>query len=185
MLIFVAIAVWIVLPPESKARFSEMGKDKDSVSRLTYWKHAIEIAADNPVLGIGYKNWIPYYRAHYNPRGELPHNFLLECAAELGYLGVFVLLGLIGATFAENAKTRRICGENSLAPDRFLFCIAHGLDGAMIGFIVSGSFVTVLFYPFLWMNIALVLALCGVREQRGHLARRPRSGWMIPKVRGA
>jgi len=178
---FVAIAIWVIVPAESKARFSEMGEDQTSVSRLTYWKHAIEITNDHPVLGIGYKNWIPYYRANYNPRGELPHNFLLECAAELGYLGVLVLLSLIGATFVENAKTRRICGQGGRAPDRFLYCIAHGLDGAMIGFIVSGSFVTVLFYPFLWMNIALVLALCGVRENRGRVTRRLAGHWPANK----
>jgi putative inorganic carbon (HCO3(-)) transporter len=165
----VAIAaslIYFILPAESKARFSAMGKDKDSIARLTYWRDGVSIANDHPVLGIGYKNWIPYYRQNYNPKGEVPHNFLVECAAELGYVGVIVLLGLLGAFFLENAHTRRVTGPDAPNPDRFLWSMAHGLDGAMIGFMISGSFVTVLFYPYIWMNIALALALATVVRRR-------------------
>lgn len=154
----VSAIVWVVVPAESKARFSEMGEDSSSVSRLTYWKDAIEITNEHPLLGIGFRNWIPYYRARYNPTGELPHNFLLECSSELGYVGLAVLLALIFSVFAENAAVRRRCAPTGTRPDRFLFYLAHGIDGAMIGFMVSGSFVTVLFYPYLWMNIAICLA---------------------------
>ena len=170
----VAVGIYVALPAESKARFSEMGKDKDSISRLTYWRDGVAIANSHPVLGIGYKNWIPFYRQKYNVKGELPHNFLIECAAELGYLGVLALLALLGVYFLENAKTRRETGPKSANPDRFLWSIAHGLDGAMIGFMVSGSFVTVLFYPYIWMNVALALALATVASKRRLSARDTR-----------
>jgi hypothetical protein len=39
------------------------------------------------------------------------------------------------------------------------FWMAHGLDGAMIGYLVNGFFVTVLYYPFFWVNLALAVAL--------------------------
>lgn len=157
-----SLAIWLIIPQESKARFSEMGEDQTSQSRLTYWKDAVEITNNHPFLGIGYENWIPYYRSRYNPRGELPHNFLLECSSELGYVGLAVLLALIAAAFRETWLVRKRCGPGSPSEDRFYWAMAHGLDGAMIGFAVSGSFVTVLFYPYLWMNIALILALSAV-----------------------
>jgi hypothetical protein len=36
----------------------------------------------------------------------------------------------------------------------------------MIGFMVSGSFVSVLYYPFLWMNVAFAMALARVEDAR-------------------
>jgi O-antigen ligase len=176
ILLVSSVVVWSVTPSESKARFSEMGEDKTSISRLTYWEHGIEIANDNPVLGIGFKNWLPYYRTSYNPEGELPHNFLIECVAELGYVGLLVLIGLLVAFFLENARTRRRTGPHARSPDRLLWSMAHGLDGAMIGFMISGSFVTVLFYPFLWMNVALTLALAGVAHGKSATRKPVREG---------
>jgi O-antigen ligase len=166
--------VWTITPAESKLRFSAMGDDKTSVSRLTYWEHGIEIANSHPVLGIGFKNWIPYYRQYYNPVGELPHNFLIECVSELGYVGLAVLICLLVVCFLENARTRKLTGPTAASPDRMLWAMAHGLDGAMIGFMISGSFVTVLYYPYLWMNIALILALSGVTMARSSVRKRSR-----------
>jgi putative inorganic carbon (hco3(-)) transporter len=171
---------WYMLPAQSKVRFSEMGTDDTSVNRLTYWEHGIQIANDHPLLGIGYKNWLPYYRARYNPNGELPHNFLVEAVSELGYVGLGVLLCLLLAFFVENARTRRRTSPKSHTPDRFLHSVAYGLDGAMIGFMASGSFVTVLYYPFIWMNLALCLALARVAtpaSRRETYAPRPPS-WL-------
>lgn len=169
---------WVTLPAGSKARFSSMGEDADSVRRLTYWGDAMEIASEHPVFGIGYKNWIPYYRLRYNPEGELPHNFAMESMAELGYGGTAVLAVLFLAFFMQNAKTRRLTSPTSSTPDRFLHSMAYGIDGAMIGFMVSGSFVSVLWYPFIWMNLALCMALARVtvtqQEEMGRSRRRMR-----------
>jgi hypothetical protein len=41
----------------------------------------------------------------------------------------------------------------------FLFEMAHGLDAALIGYLASGFFVTVLYYPFFWINFAMTVAL--------------------------
>jgi putative inorganic carbon (HCO3(-)) transporter len=150
---------FLLLPPESLDRFRDMGTDKTSLSRITYWKDGLEIASQYPLLGIGFNNWISYYRANYNPVGELPHNFLIECVAELGYLGLVALLAVLIAFFFNNAVIRKHTRIGAAGADRFAWSLALGLDGAMIGFIVSGSFVTVLFYPYIWMNVALSLAL--------------------------
>jgi putative inorganic carbon (HCO3(-)) transporter len=159
IVVSMAVVVWVILPAESKQRFTEAGEDQTSQSRLTYWGHAIEIGNQYPMLGIGYKNWIPYYRSRYNPRGELPHNYFMEAFAELGYSGAIALSLIIAAFFFTNSRTRRITKPTSSRPDRLLFSLALGFDGGMIGFLGSGAFVSVLWYPFIWMNVALCLAL--------------------------
>ncbi len=154
-----AVALVIaVIPAEQKARFQSAGEDETSTTRITYWKDGLEIAANHPVLGIGYGNWLPYYKTYYNPAGQLPHNIFIEAVAEMGYTGLFAFVLLIGATFVVNFKTRKVL--RALPGDHaFLTQMAHGLDGALVGFLGSGFFVTVLYYPFFWINLAMTAAL--------------------------
>jgi len=161
-----AISTWLILPEEQKARFRSAGEDGTSQSRLTYWEDGIEIANDHPLFGIGYDNWMPFYTANYNPEGQLPHNIFIEAVAELGYVGLAVFLALIVYVFWENACTRRRTRRGGPNENRFVYFMAFGLDGALIGYLVSGFFVTVLFYPYFWVNMAFTMALATV-------ARRP------------
>jgi putative inorganic carbon (HCO3(-)) transporter len=162
-----AALTWLVLPEGNKARWRAAGTDEDSLRRLTYWTDGIAIAKEHPVLGIGYRNWIPYYRQRYDPEGELPHNYLVEAASELGFTGLFVFVGMTGVFFWQNAQSRRRVSAKSKNPDRLLWAITYGLDGAMIGFLASGFFVTVLYYPYYWMNMALAMALTRVVSTNG------------------
>lgn len=153
----VLFAGWQILPPEQKARFDAMGSDDTSQSRLTYWEDGLDIMEQHPILGIGYDNWLPYYRTNYGGQ-ELPHNIFIEAGSELGYLGLGAFLLLIGGTFYTNLRTRRVAaglGEW----EQFFRSAALGLDAALVGFMISGFFVTVLFYPFFWVNLAMTGAL--------------------------
>lgn len=153
---------WVLLPSEQKSRFQSAGDDGTSLSRLTYWADGMEIANNYPILGIGYKNWPIYYKFNFGGNGTLPHNIFIEAWAELGYLGLGVFLLLIAYVFYENWQTRRITREKGPNPNRFVYYMAFGLDGALIGYLVSGFFVTVLFYPYFWVNLAFVIALARV-----------------------
>jgi putative inorganic carbon (HCO3(-)) transporter len=190
-LVFVSIAsvvVWFSVPQESKDRFNQIGDDKSSTTRITYWKHGIEIANNHPLFGIGYKNWLPYYTARYNPRGQLPHNFMIEAVSELGYVGFVSLCVVLVMSFRATASVRKRTGPRSAAPDRLLWALAYGLDGALIGFMVSGSFVSVLYYPYLWMNTAMVMALVRVESVRlrgGGIGVRPVGSHSSRRIIGA
>lgn len=152
-----AVLVLQVMPEEQKERFSTMGEDKTSESRLTYWRHGIETFKQHPITGIGYENWGEYYRGTYG-RVALPHNVFIQALAELGLVGTVALLGMIVASFVVNHRTAALAkamGERG----RFFSYTARGLDGAMIGFMASAFFVTVLYYPFLWFSLGLTSAL--------------------------
>src|SRR5690606_10412689 len=157
------LLTWTVVPEEQKARFSTAGSDNTSISRLDRWEAGIEMANERPILGIGYANWLTYY-------GPLSHNFFIEALAELGYTDLLVFLGLIGAAFWLNARTCRIVGRLP-TETRFLHHMAHGLDGALIGFMGSGFFVTVLYYPYFWINLAMTVSL-QIAAQHAHRRAR-------------
>lgn len=155
--------VWVAIPEQQKTRLNQMGDDKTSDARLVRWQDGIEIMNDHPVLGVGYGNWIPYYPEHYGYRGNqlgtgLSHNIFIEAGSELGYTGLLGFLLLIFATFRVNWDTRRLARSPPLE-DRFFYCMAYGLDGALVGFLASGFFVTVLYYPYFWFNLAMTVAL--------------------------
>jgi hypothetical protein len=161
-----ASAAWILLPDESKMRWETAGEDQTSINRITYWKHGIQIAQEYPLFGIGYQNWLPYYRSRFNPVGELPHNYFIECASQLGFIGLSVFCGILLAFFVLNARTRRQTNFRGDSSGRMLWCMTYGLDGAMIGFLASGFFVSVLWYPFIWMNLGLALGVATVARNR-------------------
>ncbi len=154
--VFALFAV-VVIPEEFVDRFRTMGEDETSTSRLTYWTAGIEAMGRYPVFGIGYANWTPYMRYHHGQMG-LPHNIFVQAGAELGYAGLLAFLGMIAATFIVNHQTRRMLrplGERG----KFMSSMAHGLDAALVGYMVSGFFVTVLYYPYFWINLAMTVAL--------------------------
>ena len=174
--------VFAFVPPEQRARLSAAGDDGTSMSRLVYWKRGIEFANSRPLLGVGYRNWIPVYRYVWGGRLEqgeriqLPHNFAIEALSELGYTGLLALLFLLIGSFVVNARTRRLARrlgrDGELAEN-----LGWGFDGGLIGFIVSGSFVTVLYYPYLWVNLAMTAALhLSVRRTLAAVAVASRDG---------
>lgn len=166
----VTVAVIAFVPKEFKDRFTTMGEDDTSESRLVVWRYGMETAKQHPVLGIGYKNWSHYATRAYG-RPLLPHNIFVEAAAELGYTGLLGFLLLIGATFWVNANTRKII-RRIPGDQRFLNQVAHGLDGALIGYMASGFFITVLFYPYFWINLAMAVALNTAASNKARTASR-------------
>ncbi len=163
---------YFAIPPEQKTRMSASGTDETSVLRLTYWRHGIQMTNDHPVLGVGYGNWIPYYRDHYEGRVQVCHNIFVQAASELGYTGLATFVLLILCTFMVNTRSRALAARAG-PRGRLTYCIANGLDGALIGYMVSGFFVTVLYYPYFWINLAMTVALNTVAKQLPVAALRP------------
>lgn len=154
----VAGLVYAITPAQQKIRFQQVGEDETSVSRLTMWNQGLEMMRDHPILGIGYANWQKYDAIRYGGTGLLVHNTFIQAGSELGFTGLATFLALIACTFVINRRTRKLASH---APDRgrFIFYMAHGLDGALVGFIASGFFISALYYPFFWINFAMTVAL--------------------------
>jgi hypothetical protein len=44
--------------------------------------------------------------------------------------------------------------------------MAHGFDAALVAYLVTGFFVTVLYYPFFWINLAFSVSLRETTRRR-------------------
>ena len=125
----------------------------------------------HPLLGVGYKNWLSYVTFEV-PEGliwgriQLPHNIFIQAGAELGYTGLicFVLMAIY--VFIVNARTR-VLGKQ--LHNKFLTYMTYGLDAGMVGYLVAGFFVTVLYYPFFWIQMAMTVALHAITTQQAAL----------------
>lgn len=167
---------WLMMPAEQLARMDAIGSDETSMQRLTVWRYGIDMAKDNPILGIGYANWGPYVERFHPPPHLLSHNIFIEAVSELGLIGLFSFIALIVVTFIMNRRSRKMAAR--LQDGDFLRYAAFGLDGSLIGYVVSGLFVTVLYYPFFWVNLALTVSVYRAtkRQLREELGSRPSVG---------
>jgi putative inorganic carbon (HCO3(-)) transporter len=170
-LVVVMTLAYFFLPPEFAARFDSAGTDSTSLSRLERWTAGIDAFKDNPIFGVGYDNWLAYYPAHYTITiggSLLMHNMFIQAASELGLVGLIPLAALILLCFVNTAQVRAF----ARAADREdLVLLSRGFDAATIGFLVSAAFVTVLFYPFLWIHVAFIVAFRSVAQRLPARAR--------------
>jgi putative inorganic carbon (HCO3(-)) transporter len=158
-------ALFFILPEEQMNRFGQAGDDNSSMQRFAYWEAGIEIIKENPVFGIGYNNWI-YYMLDKYPNGvgpymliQQPHNIFVQVSSELGITGLLCFLLLVTYAFINNSRTRKIA---LILENKFIFNMSYGLDAGLIGYLVAGFFVTVLYYPFFWIQITMIVMLNAV-----------------------
>ena len=161
--------VYMVLPPEQLERFTTMGEDPTSISRLTFWAAGMDVIAANPVLGVGYANWIDYCWYLYpeglgaSPTCLQVHNTYIQAGVELGIFGVIAFIIMCIYLFKLNGQTRRYARSTD---NKFIYYMAHGLDGGLLGFMISGTFISVLFYPMFWYQMATSVALYNISRKQ-------------------
>lgn len=160
-------SLFFLLPEEQKERFSESGSDKTSQQRLLYWKHGWEMMQEHPFFGVGYFNFIPYYESRFPndmlyPKAELPHNIFIQVGTDAGFMGLFFFGMIILNCFL---MTRGIVIKSIDVP--IWGNIAAGLGYGVLGFVFAGQFVTVAYYPFLWISLAFIVSLKNVTTKQG------------------
>jgi O-antigen ligase len=152
------LLVWTLLPNEQKERFQTMGEDETSEQRLLYWENGINMIRDHPVLGVGYFNFIPYFEIYYPNdvlfgRAQMPHNIFVQVGTDTGYLGLlcFSLILFLAYKIGRRLKNLTNCESNG---QRIAVCT----NISLIGYLIAGQFVTVAYYPFLWIHLSLLVS---------------------------
>ena len=105
-------------------------KKASTAMRFVTWQASINIVKQNP-LGVGTGNWKMALRKEYNAMNELEaaqkplpsHNAFLQIAVEWGYIGVFLLVGLVvlNLFYAFKSKGLFFWVFSVLMPFNFLF----------------------------------------------------------------
>ncbi|WP_220432670.1 O-antigen ligase family protein, partial [Saccharospirillum alexandrii] len=154
------LTLFALIPEEQMGRFQTIGEDRTSEQRILYWTNGLEMIRKHPLTGVGYYNFIPYYSNEYpedvlfvNSAGqtvaELPHNILIQVGTDAGIPAIAFYLLIM---FSLKKKISRYI-------DPVLINIHKGLLLGVVGFFIAGQFVTVGYYPFLWISAALISSL--------------------------
>jgi probable O-glycosylation ligase (exosortase A-associated) len=147
--------IWSALSPES---------DQNASLRIGFWKAGLRMFKDHPLVGVGPGNFAPHYRDRYYgadpfPRAWAPHSIYIQAFAELGLAGGGPLLVLWLLALRLNGRTRKLLRESGVDHRSFESRLALGLELALVAYLVSGAFLTVLYYPHLWFLLGLSAGL--------------------------
>lgn len=158
--------------------------------RLELWAIGLRMFVANPVFGVGPGNfrWVigDYQSAEQHAKfgrslagSKVLHSLFMELLAEMGLAGALVLAALLWRTRGDLGQIARIGsgrGARLTADDdrRRLDCYAHAVTGSILACLVNGLFLSLLFFSYLWILLALAAAIAQVF--RAELAHDLRSG---------
>lgn len=151
---------WVAAPVEWKQRFmaaKQYDEDATASHRLVFWAAGLHMMVTHPFNGVGMDNFTPSFR-EMGGDGFVAHSIWIEAASELGVFGIGLVLAIAALGFIRNAQTRKLAGRGD--PDaRYLYGMADALDLSLAGFLVAGTFTSILYYPFIFMTLALIVSL--------------------------
>ncbi|GAB4345917.1 MAG: hypothetical protein Kow0099_26660 [Candidatus Abyssubacteria bacterium] len=144
--------------------------------RIYMWKGAWAMFLEHPLAGVGPGNF-PVRFGEYEPPGGLHgrseawravHSVYFTLLPELGLAGCLLFFGMLWTNLKERRHLRKAI-EGLNAPDRQqnavvnnklhrLEALGWGLTGAIIAYLVSGAFLSVLYYGHFWLIMGLSVA---------------------------
>ena len=148
------ITAVLFAPPEYFTRMETISNYEEEGSaqgRIAAWKHATELALENPILGVGAGHFPALH-------GLTAHSMYFLVFAELGFPGIIYLITyLLLNIFRNKSRIKDINDTENIEQIKYrqLFVC---LNGSMIGFTISGAFLSVLYYPHTFVLGAIMLS---------------------------
>ncbi|RKX92315.1 MAG: hypothetical protein DRP84_10240 [Spirochaetes bacterium] len=179
--IIVAIMISILYFSASPKYWQEVKSIKEEniqkgtgAGRWYLWKCALRIFLDHPIIGVGQGNF-PWNVQLYEPLtakrlhgGKAVHSLYFTLISELGLIGILLFSGMLYSSYKDLKWILKKEKEFLLKQNQSkqiiqqlhkIKFIIFGITGAMLGYLVSGAFLSVLYYPHFWLLISLCVAL--------------------------
>ncbi len=163
--------VYQMVPDSYKHEVESISDTSDSTrnERFFSWGLAVDMFADNPVLGVGAMNYgwnVARYqmmRSNFDPDGRRllggreAHSLYFTLISELGIIGIFLYIAMV---YYAVKKLRYIIRQGEQDADLYdAALMAKGLLASMVAYFVAGAFISVLYYPVLWYLFGITIAL--------------------------
>ena len=173
--------------------------------RMFTWGIGWEMFLANPILGIGQANF-PWTLGEYlggrtwqtkSLAGRQAHSLYFTLLPELGLVGVVIFGSMVYFNYRDTRVRQlrlRLRGDviksNREKDDQLYRAALYGnaILGGMIGYLVTSTFISTLWYPTFWIMMGLAVALRNTTQ--GYAAAHPITGnqsslkispWMEPR----
>lgn len=161
--------------------------------RTELWKAGWKIFLDHPIIGVGpgnYGIWLPEYYSYKKPWTmwkRSAHSIYITLLSEMGVVGTFLFLIILWANYknyryidylAKRIRTGSIAQsftdeETDVIKNavRKLQLFSYSAAGAMAGYLVTGAFISVLWYGYFWTftSFFVIIANIGRRVEEEFL----------------
>ena len=159
-------------------------------ARLFLWETATNMWKDHPVLGVGGGNF-NFLAGEYQPdweggdyserdwSGTTTHSLYFQILSELGAAGLVILGAIVASHFVLLRQVRILARKSKRLPQLLraeIEMYSGVLGGAMVGYLASGAFLSVGYYPYLFYFSGLGVAFGAIVQkemQRLESARSP------------
>lgn len=167
-LVVFAAGLVFLMPHASRERFQSAEHyegDQTANHRVLLWKAGLRMWGDYPIFGVGPANFRYVRQASYriatdNDRDAyVCHSLYIEVISELGTLGALTVISILFFFFLIMGRVRKRLIADGASRQSWEFCLCSGLDLAMIGYLASGAFVSVFWYPHIWLLCGLAMGL--------------------------
>lgn len=175
-----AVVLWA--PPRYLAEIRSIDTNSyqrdTGATRIDSWKAGWKMFKDHPLIGVGAYNFgvcLPdYWDQNDNPDkmwGRVAHSLYFTLIPEMGIIGTFCFLGMLWGNYNDHSY---ICGLEQRKTDclissgftqeekeelsssiRTLHFFSKSCVAAMIAYLVTGAFLSVLWYDYFWKLTAL------------------------------
>lgn len=172
LIFLMSCSVFILAPKNYFSRMATIQhyqEDSSAMNRLKAWGSAVEMALDNPLLGVGAGSFNSAYGRQYR-KAEDPHRWIsthsiyFNVLGEYGFTGLVVFLFIIWSNLKNNrlsAIARKTTLKKSLVDFQWPYFINMGL----IAYSTAGIFLTGVNYPHLYILTTLTLSTSNIIQR--------------------
>jgi O-antigen ligase len=144
-------------------RFRSDGLDDSAQGRLDAWFAAVYMFRDRPITGVGYECYVVNYLSYANDpvdwKPKAVHSSWFKVIAELGLLGSLFFFPIVFLSLLRAFRLRKWAMEKLIEPgDWWLRAIFMAMFPALLGWCISGTFLSNSFHWFLYIQIALIIS---------------------------
>jgi len=170
LLILLVIPVAIMFMPdkwgERMDTINTYEEDGSVQGRFNAWWMAFNLAKDRPLVGGGFEIYEPQIFSRYAPDPtdiHAAHSIYFQSLGEHGFvgLGLFILLGIL----AWRTGTWIIRHTEKLDEYKWAYSLATMIQVSLIGYIVGGAFLSLLYFDVPYYLMAAMVATRIVVEQ--------------------
>jgi probable O-glycosylation ligase (exosortase A-associated) len=163
--LIVITVMWLAAPTTYHNRVSTIAqykKDESAKGRILAWQASRAMFHDRPFFGVGPGNFETAYGLFYKPPGaeavwRAAHSIYFQCLGELGAFGCLLFGMMVFFTFLDLYKIG--AGRTKWPVCFWQRKLAVGLAIGMGVYLVSGTFLSAIYYPHPYIVAAMTVSL--------------------------